>query len=524
MLPVVGLVTVSVVGSRASHCGTRWEAAVQTTYDPITGQNPGRSEVRALLAGQQTGVSANGVAAAAAPLAAELGAQALREGGNAYDAALTAALCETVLLPPKCGLAGDLVALCLEPEADEPDALIAIGGAAAGLADVATSGRLTVTGPASVGVPGAPAGYAALADRATFDRQRLAGPASDLARSGFAWAPVLDYLIEPVLELLREQNPGGTVYLPGGAPNPVHSVVRLPGLAEVLEEWIHLGGALMSGPVGRALSKRVLESGGVITEDDLQHGSAEWTRPVRARIGGLDLWSTPEPTHGPSLLGCVTHAGSMDSVAGLWQSVLASVEHRSKTLGDTLRDEGTSAVAAVDADGRVVVVIHSNSFPRFGSGLVLEDYQLILSNRAGRGYSTIPGHPNFPVPGRRPATTLHAWAAGFGTPKLVGGTPGGLNQMIWNAQTLRQIALGERDLGTLVTSPRWAWNPVTDLVQVESDCDADTLAHFAGVSSTVNLVPPMSLHSVQVIADRPQHGDPRRAAIDPREGASVANA
>ena len=66
-------------------------------------------------------------------------------------------------------------------------------------------------------------------------------------------------------------------------------------------------------------------------------------------------------------------------------------------------------VSAADGEGNVVVVVHSNSFPPIGSGIVVPDYDLVLANRAGRGF-TPTGHPNFPNAGRRPATTLHAWA------------------------------------------------------------------------------------------------------------------
>jgi gamma-glutamyltranspeptidase/glutathione hydrolase len=82
-------------------------------------------------------------------------------------------------------------------------------------------------------------------------------------------------------------------------------------------------------------------------------------------------------------------------------------------------------VSAIDAEGTMVLVIHSNSYPRFGSGLIVGEFDLILANRAGRGFNADPAHPNFPAAGRRPATTLHAWgvAQGEGT-RMLGATPG----------------------------------------------------------------------------------------------------
>src|SRR5690554_1513500 len=69
----------------------------------------------AVMAEQCTGRGARGVVCAAAPLAAQAGAEVLREGGDAHDAVVAMALAEGVLLPPKCGLGGDLVAVRLAP-------------------------------------------------------------------------------------------------------------------------------------------------------------------------------------------------------------------------------------------------------------------------------------------------------------------------------------------------------------------------------------------------------------------------
>ena len=96
-----------------------------------------------VMADQCSAFGRDGVVCAAAPLAAQAGAAALRDGGNAYDAVIAAALAETVLLPPKCGFGGDLIAIRLAAGAAAPDALLAIGGAPSGLAAVARSDEHT---------------------------------------------------------------------------------------------------------------------------------------------------------------------------------------------------------------------------------------------------------------------------------------------------------------------------------------------------------------------------------------------
>ena len=214
--------------------------------------------------------------------------------------------------------------------------------------------------------------------------------------------------------------------------------------------------------------------GGTLTSDDLESVRAEWTSAARGAAGSLPVWATPAPTHGASLLDAVAGFTGADAPVAVWDAVLAAIARQRTSLGDPAVPGSTSAVSAADAEGNAVVVVHSNSYPRFGSGIVVEGFDLVLNNRAGRGFTSVPGHPNFPVAGRRPATTLHAWAAGEvdGRPALVGATPGGVNQLPWNAQIVADVVAGELRPGVLVTLPRWEWLPAGDGAVVEEDLGA----------------------------------------------------
>ena len=169
---------------------------------------------------------------------------------------------------------------------------------------------------------------------------------------------------------------------------------------------------LMDGPVGSAVVAAVRARGGVLTEEDFGFASAEWApcsvNTLATSQGEVTTWATPAPTHGPSLLDAVARLGPTNrSQVEVLREVMRAIGERRSTLADP---SGTSMVSAADAEGNVVVVVHSNSFPRFGSGIVVHGYDLVLANRAGRGFTPEPGHINFPSAGRRPATTLHAWA------------------------------------------------------------------------------------------------------------------
>ena len=437
----------------------------------------------AVMAEQCTGRGRDGVVCAAAPLAALAGAECLREGGNAFDAAVAAALAETVLLPPKCGLGGDLVAIVLRSGTHRPEALIAVGGAPSGLASIATGGAWRDVGPNSVGPPAAAAGYQALAELGVLGRERLAAQAIDLARNGFPWAAVCTRLSEQAAGLVAEMNPDGCAYFPNGAPIAPGALTRLPGLADVIAEWVRLGDGMLDGPVGAAIVDAVTTRGGVLDHASLEFAVAEWSQCATRTIAARQVWATPAPTHGPLLLDAIDAIDATPSDAGaVYRSLLAAIGRGRESLADP---SGTSIVSAGDRFGNVVVIVHSNSYPRFGSGIVVSGYDLVLANRAGRGFSPVPGHPNFPTAGRRPATTLHAWAvsrtdsAGV---RLMGGTPGGANQITWNAQSLTRVLDGCDEPGVLVTAPLWEWLPEDDGVRIEAgmpDIDADALRAVA---------------------------------------------
>jgi len=400
-----------------------------------------------------------GAVAAGSRTASAIGLAALLEGGNAFDAAVAAALAETVALPSKCGLAGDVVAILRRAGDPAPISLIALGGAAAGLYDAAATRGWDVpaTGGLSVGVPGAPAGYARLASYGVLGRTRLVAPARALARRGMVWSRITELLAHESAELLAEHQPTGSVYAPPSGPRVAGEVVRLPGLDRLLAEFGDHGADLFAGPAGRAVVDRVARAGGVLTSEDLRSVTLLEEPAHGVATAGGPLWATNAPSYGAALTEVFADRDLADVGPRLVGDVLAR-----QARGELVAAEGTSTVAAADAEGNCVVIVHSNSFPQFGSGLVVEDYDLVLSNRAGRGFAFTPGHPNAPVVGRRPLTTLHAWATAAagddGSGWLLGGTPGGEQQVPWNAQLLQHLlrhGTTEADLGEALLGARW---------------------------------------------------------------------
>ena len=146
----------------------------------------------------------------------------------------------------------------------------------------------------------------------------------------------------------------------------------------------------------------------------------------------------------------------------------------------------------------MVTVIHSNSYPRFGSGIIVPEFDLIRPTAPG-GLHSQPGHPNFPEPGRRPVTTP---------------TPGGeimdgtrmlvrcrrFSTRCRNAQMLRRIAAGENDPGCLIVAPRWEMAACGRWLSREEGFPEDVLAGFARIAPGVHPVPRWGMRSAMVIA------------------------
>ncbi|GAB3238235.1 gamma-glutamyltransferase [Kineosporia babensis] len=413
-----------------------------------------------LIARRSVATGTLGAVAAGSRTAAGIGLAALLEGGNAFDAVVAACLAETVALPSKCGLAGDVVALYVRAGDEAPTSMISLGGAAAGLYEAAAAQgwKVPATGGLSVGVPGAPAGYDRLAEIGRLGRKRLTAPAQALAERGMVWSPMSVLLAQEARGLLGEYQPGGVVYAPASGPLAAGSVLPLPGMAKLLAEYSDKGQELFAERVGESVVRRVAEAGGVLTLGDLAPVKVDEAPAYGVETACGRLWATNAPTYGRALSEVFAKRHPAEVSPELVREVLAR-----QARGELVpTGEGTSTVAAVDLEGNAVVVVHSNSFPQFGSGLVVEEYDLVLSNRAGRGFAFEPGHPNAPMPGRRPLTTLHAWGTQHADGWLLGATPGGEQQVPWNAGLLSELlptARTEGDLGEALARARWQLSP-----------------------------------------------------------------
>ena len=182
-------------------------------------------------------------------------------------------------------------------------------------------------------------------------------------------------------------------------------------------------------------------------------------------------------------------------------------------------DGNTSYFCVVDAEGNAVSFIHSLSMG-FGSGFVAGKTGVLLNNRVGRGFSLVEGHPNVIEGGKRTMHTLNAYMVmREGRPYLVGGTPGGDNQIGWNAQVITNVLDHGMSAQEAVEAPRWTSTPGTDPHSID---DPFVLELEAGMSPSDIESLKGKGHDVVVHPGRVFGGSAKLITIDPATGVRTA--
>jgi gamma-glutamyltranspeptidase/glutathione hydrolase len=242
------------------------------------------------------------------PLATEVGAEILRSGGSATDAAVGVAFALAVTYPRSGNVGGGGFLLRRDGESGE-STLIDFRETAPAAATrdlfLDETGRpvpgVSTEGLLAVGVPGTVAGMAEAHRR--WGRRGWADlilPAIRLADEGFRVSPFLSASIEAVRESLsRGPEAAGIFLLPDGSPPPPGYRLRQADLARTLRRVADRGpGGFYRGPVARAIAKDMARRGGLITEEDLRGYRAVVRRPIEGRYRGYRIVTTPPPSSG----------------------------------------------------------------------------------------------------------------------------------------------------------------------------------------------------------------------------------
>jgi gamma-glutamyltranspeptidase/glutathione hydrolase len=250
----------------------------------------------------------NGVIATSQPLASAAGLKVLQDGGNAIDAAVTAAAVLSVVEPTMNGIGGDLFAIVYDAKTRSLRALNASGRSGAAATPAFFAGRkltsIPYRGELSVSVPGVVDGWSELLARhGTISLAQAVAPAIAHARDGYAVAEVLAWQwADSESTLARDPAAAKTFLIDGRAPKP-GQIFSNPNLAASLET-IAKGGrdAFYKGPLAERISQDLQKRGGLLTPDDFAAHRSDWVQTISTTYRGYDVHEMPPNTQGIAAL------------------------------------------------------------------------------------------------------------------------------------------------------------------------------------------------------------------------------
>lgn len=400
-----------------------------------------------------------GVCVAIDPQAAEAGAAMLRQGGNAFDAAVAAGFMEAVVSPHNCGIGGYAASgvgyLAREARVVAIDAnAVAPARATPGMFPVVPARdpndyRMLDSrhkqGPLSVAVPGVLGGLLLMLESCgRLDRKAVMAPAIERARSGPNLTPGQAF----TWMTLKARGEG--------KPLPVRADVRggivpMPELAATLETIAEEGAAVFyAGRIGQAIADHVLRLGGILSREDMAGYRARVVEPVTVSVRGHTLATPPPGSGGLTSLqlaaivdrlarsGKVGAAGSIEAFEAALETAKVVWEERLTELADPstmkrppqslLTDahleqltarvveglahpgpghlvapdplRGTVHLAAADRDGNVVAWTQTHG-GGYGSNVMVPGLEVVLGHGMCR-FDPRPGWANSIAPGKRP--------------------------------------------------------------------------------------------------------------------------
>ena len=255
--------------------------------------------------------SRHGMVVSAQYLASEVGAEILKAGGNAVDAAVAVGYALAVV-DPCCGNIGGGGFMLIRraddsrtvidfreraPLAARPDMYLDPSGA--------VRPGASLSGYLAAGVPGTVMGLdTALQRYGRLDRARVMAPAIALARDGFVLGEPDAAIIASRAERLARDKEAARIFLrPDGSPYRAGDRLVQPDLAATLALIAEQGPeAFYRGPVAAAVAAAAAAHGGILTKEDFALYHVAEAEPVFCVYRGFMVYSAPPPSAGGTVL------------------------------------------------------------------------------------------------------------------------------------------------------------------------------------------------------------------------------
>ncbi|MCB1519884.1 MAG: gamma-glutamyltransferase [Hyphomicrobiaceae bacterium] len=474
-------------------------------------------------------------------LAAEAGADILRDGGNAIEAMVAAAATIAVVYPHMNSIGGDGFWLIARP--GEAPVAIRACGQAAGLATPAyyrEHGRDEIPargGLAALTAAGAIGGWAealrvAAEAGGRMALSRLLADAIAHARSGVPVTASQERLTREKWSELESVTGFRATYASNGMPRE-GKVLKQLALAQALEQLARAGlDDFYRGDLARVLAKGLEDAGSPLRLADLEGYRARRVEPAKVELDAGDVFNMPPPTQGVASLMIlalferlgVREADGFSHIHGLVEATKRAFILRNRYVGDpdrmgevwkTWLDDAVldAEAGAIDpqraapwphvaragdtiwmgaADSRGIVCSYIQSiFWEYGSGVVVPGTGVVWQNR-GASF-TLGDGPNALAPGRLPFHTLNPALARLTDGRtLAYGTMGGEGQPQTQAAIFTRHVMFGQDMQQAVTAPRWllgrTWGATSTNLKLESRFDAAVVEALVAAGHDVEIV------------------------------------
>jgi gamma-glutamyltranspeptidase / glutathione hydrolase len=260
----------------------------------------------------------HGMVVAQEKLSARVGADILKQGGNAVDAAVATGFAMAVTYPRAGNIGGGgFMVIHLRERGQEIAQDIAIDYRET--APAATTPEIFL-GPdgkpdnaksrdsaLSIGVPGTVAGLALALEKygsGKFTLAQLLQPAIALARDGFVLTDDMADTLPGIYRRLAKWPASVRIFSrPDGTSLRQDDTLVQADLAATLTAIAEQGPrGFYQGPVAEKLASAVRDAGGIMTPDDLKSYQPVIREPVRGTYRGYDIVSMPLPSSGGTVL------------------------------------------------------------------------------------------------------------------------------------------------------------------------------------------------------------------------------
>ena len=441
-------------------------------------------------------ICADNIVATSQPLAVQAGLDALRQGGNAADAALAAAITLTIVEPSGNGIGSDAFALIWDGRE-----LIGLNGS--GRAPAAwtpeyfsTCESMPQFGWDAVTVPGAVSVWVALSERyGSLPFEALFEAAIHYAEDGFLVGPRTAAHWQEDCARFTDY-PDFTAHF-SPAPSTGQRVHRPDAAATLREIATTRGASFYQGKLANRIEQSAITGGGALRANDLAAHAADWVQPIDQSYRDVVVHEIPPNGQGLATLialGILDHFDppALDSADAVHLQIevtkialraaadhIADPDFTRVTPAELLDPTSLARVAAsigkqasklppaslpashdtvylstADAGGMMVSFIQSNYF-RFGSGIVIPGTGIAMQNR-GWGFTLEPGHPNQVGPRKRPFhTIIPGFATRNGHPLVSFGVMGGPMQAQGHLQMITRLIDYGQNPQAASDAPRW---------------------------------------------------------------------